>query len=708
MKKTWKKLFAILLVLCTISISFGTIVRAEEDIGQEQTVPDSPKDSPGDSSGDSSKDAPTTEHKHSYKPDDGGITRCIECGAVLEVDTAMQMTEESTTSSEVSPTTESLSTEAEKSEKNSDDPKTTEELTTEDPRLEYAQVMVSLDEENGNLEQIQAKKPLIRAYFYLDSQYSLSRECMSVTLGSDNLRVEDVHKWGQDTENDIGINYYILLDVSTSMDENDFFAAKEEISEFADKYMKAGDTLTVYTVGNSPLCILEDKTIADVSEIEEIISDIELKDDKTYLDQALTDVTNRIHQKRMQFDELSGSRDIILAFTDGSNDSPDGVTHQEAVDSLCEEGITLYVFFAHSRNMDQEDRKEFESLAKRTGGGKYTYSSDSLSDDLNDLITHLQSAYVADCIAPDNIQDDSAQQFNLVIYEDEKQQTLVFESMNVVSKEHIPDSIAPFVIDGDDGIKKIDNTRITLAFSESVLGADSGNNYLLTYEDGTSISVEASYDDVTYTVTLTSSQVLYKGHYSLEISNITDNTQEKNGLEKTKFEMDFDGEEYSEDKEGFFQRFWWLILLIFVVVIIIILAVVLIIIKKHKGIIVVEDKAAFASETEVKQHVILEQKAKGEKITLFLHSGGKMIKKIDAYVDGSVIVGRSDLCDIFIDDQTMSRQHFAIESDGESFYIQDLDTTNGTMLNGVKITHKRRLDKNDRITAGSLDIVVRW
>lgn len=56
----------------------------------------------------------------------------------------------------------------------------------------------------------------------------------------------------------------------------------------------------------------------------------------------------------------------------------------------------------------------------------------------------------------------------------------------------------------------------------------------------------------------------------------------------------------------------------------------------------------------------------------------------------------------------MSRQHFAIEYDGESFYIQDLDTTNGTMLNGVKMTHKRRLEKNDRITAGSLDIVVRW
>ena len=66
------------------------------------------------------------------------------------------------------------------------------------------------------------------------------------------------------------------------------------------------------------------------------------------------------------------------------------------------------------------------------------------------------------------------------------------------------------------------------------------------------------------------------------------------------------------------------------------------------------------------------------------------------------------LCDIFIDDATMSRQHFAIEYTDGDFYVQDLDTTNGTMLNGVKLVHKRRLEKDDRITAGSLDIIVRW
>ena len=56
----------------------------------------------------------------------------------------------------------------------------------------------------------------------------------------------------------------------------------------------------------------------------------------------------------------------------------------------------------------------------------------------------------------------------------------------------------------------------------------------------------------------------------------------------------------------------------------------------------------------------------------------------------------------------MSRQHFAIEFDGESFYVQDLDTTNGTSLNGIRLKHKRRLEPNDKITAGSLDITVRW
>ena len=230
--------------------------------------------------------------------------------------------------------------------------------------------------------------------------------------------------------------------------------------------------------------------------------------------------------------------------------------------------------------------------------------------------------------------------------------------------------------------------------------------YIISKEDTNIIVANVSYDALNYVATVSTTDVLYKGHYIVTIENVTDNSMEKNILDNNSMEVDFDGREYKE-KINFLERFWWLILLAFVLIIVIILIIVLHVIKKNKGVVVIDDKAVLASKTDVKQHVIIEQE-KGQPITLYLHSGEKMIKKIETKVNGSIIIGRSDLCDIYIDDAMMSRQHFAIEFDGESFYVQDLDTTNGTVLNGVKMKHKRRLEAGDKITAGSLDIVVRW
>ena len=98
----------------------------------------------------------------------------------------------------------------------------------------------------------------------------------------------------------------------------------------------------------------------------------------------------------------------------------------------------------------------------------------------------------------------------------------------------------------------------------------------------------------------------------------------------------------------------------------------------------------------------------GKDISLCFMHNGSVLKNINTKINSSIIMGRSDLCDIYIDDATMSRQHFVIEYFDDEFYVQDLDTTNGTRLNGDKLKHKRRLEREDVITAGSLDIALRW
>jgi pSer/pThr/pTyr-binding forkhead associated (FHA) protein len=50
-----------------------------------------------------------------------------------------------------------------------------------------------------------------------------------------------------------------------------------------------------------------------------------------------------------------------------------------------------------------------------------------------------------------------------------------------------------------------------------------------------------------------------------------------------------------------------------------------------------------------------------------------------------VLIGREDLCDITINDSSVSRKHASIESKDGRFLLQDLKSTNGTQVNGESI-----------------------
>jgi serine phosphatase RsbU (regulator of sigma subunit)/pSer/pThr/pTyr-binding forkhead associated (FHA) protein len=66
-------------------------------------------------------------------------------------------------------------------------------------------------------------------------------------------------------------------------------------------------------------------------------------------------------------------------------------------------------------------------------------------------------------------------------------------------------------------------------------------------------------------------------------------------------------------------------------------------------------------------------------------------------------LGRSsanELC--YPEDAGLSRQHLALEKDGDAWTVRDLGSKNGTFVNGVRITNPHPLGKNDRVTAGHI------
>jgi serine phosphatase RsbU (regulator of sigma subunit) len=65
-----------------------------------------------------------------------------------------------------------------------------------------------------------------------------------------------------------------------------------------------------------------------------------------------------------------------------------------------------------------------------------------------------------------------------------------------------------------------------------------------------------------------------------------------------------------------------------------------------------------------------------------------------------VTIGRSRDCDIFLPDQWLSRHHAEIRRRGESAFLADLRSKNGTLLNGERVAAERQLRHGDVISLG--------
>ncbi len=95
-------------------------------------------------------------------------------------------------------------------------------------------------------------------------------------------------------------------------------------------------------------------------------------------------------------------------------------------------------------------------------------------------------------------------------------------------------------------------------------------------------------------------------------------------------------------------------------------------------------------------------------VGLMIHGGpddGRMI-----YLSRQLLkFGRGALNDVVADDKNISREHAAIQGDSTGYWIKDLDSRNGTYVNGECIgQEKRRLQHQDRVQLGSPASDLSW
>jgi pSer/pThr/pTyr-binding forkhead associated (FHA) protein len=75
--------------------------------------------------------------------------------------------------------------------------------------------------------------------------------------------------------------------------------------------------------------------------------------------------------------------------------------------------------------------------------------------------------------------------------------------------------------------------------------------------------------------------------------------------------------------------------------------------------------------------------------------------KVKRLASPSTLIGRADHCDICLDDDAVSRDHLEISLHGGVLVATDLDSLNGTALNGTQLGRPTRLKDGDVLLLGA-------
>ncbi len=98
----------------------------------------------------------------------------------------------------------------------------------------------------------------------------------------------------------------------------------------------------------------------------------------------------------------------------------------------------------------------------------------------------------------------------------------------------------------------------------------------------------------------------------------------------------------------------------------------------------------------------LDSIVKKEQVSYLMFENGKIP------MVSTITIGRETDNDVVIDNKLASRHHALIQKIKNDYFLKDLDSTNGSFLNGEKIPKDKyvKLGANDTITIGKTNLVI--
>jgi pSer/pThr/pTyr-binding forkhead associated (FHA) protein len=79
---------------------------------------------------------------------------------------------------------------------------------------------------------------------------------------------------------------------------------------------------------------------------------------------------------------------------------------------------------------------------------------------------------------------------------------------------------------------------------------------------------------------------------------------------------------------------------------------------------------------------------------------GKAPGQVLGFPRGEFVFGRGPECHVRPNSDWISRQHCLLRVTADEVHIRDLGSTNGTLVNGVRVVGERKLETGDRLELG--------
>ncbi len=565
--------------------------------------------------------------------------------------------------------------------------------------------VAALAEESPSIEQVFVNLPEVTVY-----GSNWPQEELQGFLGQNRLTYVERKKFAETGE---PVYYYILLDVSNSMPNAYFQALKQAIANF-EGLLNAQDRMALYTFGETvELRLAEDHNPMDTAAVLESLTNT---DNRTLLFEAIRMASDRASQITPDVCK----RKVLLVISDGEDFNIGSTGVNEAQEHLQKAAIPAYAFAI--QDTAREHINSFGEFA-RTSGGTLTIFDSQQAQNLLDAFPGYMAA--SDVLQWDTGSNHETHQLETFSIRTASNQTV---SRQVMLSRHIEDAEPPRLI----SVELLEDDQVAVEFSETVEGSEVPSNYVITRRDLEKDKKDKDNEDpdgkdddgkdseqeqvavlsvsgdkeVSGRMILSFAEKLKPGRYTVSCLGIRDMSMEQNAVEN---QMEFEVEQppLSERIMAGIKNWYWIGIILAVLVLILVIVCIYRKVKKGQGVVYIDGKPVMAADVEIHKHISI-QEQKGKEFYVRVSVKGNRPEDMTLHINESFIVGRSQMSNLYFDDKRMSRQHFALEWDGQNMYVTDLETTNGTQVNKVPIHQRRRLQQNDVISAGSVEMTIRW